>query len=203
MFITFEGVEGAGKSTQIQALAVRIKKHGPNVPLVVTREPGDGPFGPQIRSIVLEGPSSGEMDSRTELLLMLADRCQHVNRVIVPCLQQNGIVLCDRFMDSTIAYQGYGRELPLDTVTLADRFARGDLLPDKTFLIDIDPVIGLGRQTNRNRMEAESINFHTRVRSGFLAIAAAAQERVVILDGTHTVTELNDEIWNHFQSLIT
>ena len=199
MFITFEGVEGAGKSTQIQALALRIKKHFPNVPLVITREPGDGPLGPLIRSIVLEAPDTCEIDARTELLLMLADRCQHVNRVIVPCLLQHGIVLCDRFMDSTVAYQGYGRELPLDTVILTDRFARADLLPDKTFLIDIDPSIGLGRQSNRNRMEAESIDFHTRVRSGFLAIAEAAQERIVVLDGTHSVIELNNEIWNRFK----
>ena len=179
-FITFEGVEGAGKSTQIARLKETLEGRGYRVRL--TREPGGDRVSETVRELVL----GSEMGPRTELLLFLASRAQNVDSVIRPALLSGDIVMCDRFIDSSIAYQGYGRGLGRDAVAALNRFATGGLSPDLTILLDLDPKIGLARQQRHNRMEAESLPFHCKVREGFLLEAANDTSRFCVVDAeTH------------------
>ncbi len=175
-FITFEGPEGAGKSTLIHSLSKRIK-----IPFLMTREPGDGPAGPAIRNALLEG---GNLSPWAETFLFLADRQQHVEFVIRPALANGEAVFCDRFADSTLVYQGYGRGLPIDKLRELNVLATGGLVPDLTILLDIDPVIGLSRINSKDRLDREPIEFHQRVRQGFLIEAERDRERWRILDAT-------------------
>jgi dTMP kinase len=182
-FITFEGIEGSGKSSHAYTLGGRLRDAGHEV--VQTREPGGTPLGMALRGLLLgiETP----LTSTAELLLYCADRTQHVDQVIRPALAAGAFVVCDRFSDSTIAYQGHGRGLALDYVTQLDRLARGDLRPDLTFLLDCPVEVGLARAKARgpaDRFEREAVRFHERVRAGFQALAAADPARVVILDAT-------------------
>lgn len=196
MFITFEGPEGGGKSTQIRWLAERLRGQG--VGVVTTREPGGTAIGDQIRD-VLHDTANTAMSPTAELLLYSASRAQHVAEVIRPALAAGQVVLCDRFADSSIAYQGYGRGL--DRVTLAEltAIATGGLKPDLTLLLDLDVQQGLARLAGRgeamNRLDLEAVGFHERVRAGYHALAAAEPERWVILDAIQPVEVVAAGVW--------
>lgn len=172
-FIAFEGPEGGGKSTQIRAAAAALAARG--IPYLLTREPGGTAIGEQIRAILL-GAENRAMVARTEALLLLAARAQHVAEVLEPALARGETVLCDRFAGATFAYQGYGRGLPLDALQRLQTFAAGALVPDLTFLFDLPVEVGLARRHaagDTNRLDAAGLEFHRRVRDGYLALAAA------------------------------
>ncbi|HBA89980.1 MAG TPA: dTMP kinase [Geobacter sp.] len=192
-FITFEGVEGCGKTTQLRLLKERLESCGEKV--IATREPGGCPIADQMRAILLDAKNSA-ITPLAELLLYAAARAQHVNEVIVPALQRGETVLCDRFTDATVAYQGHGRGLDLTVIGELNRLATGALAPSLTVLIDCPVEIGLSRALARieatsgareERFELESVRFHERVREGYLALAAAFPERFVIVDGSGDV----------------
>lgn len=201
MFITFEGVEGAGKSTQIRLLAECLRATGREV--VVTREPGDGPLGPDLRRLVLQPPADTSINDRTELLIMLADRAQHVAHVIEPALARGAFVLCDRYIDSSAAYQGYGRGIDLVTIHTLNAFATNDLTPSRTILLDLDVEAGLARQADRNRMEMQSVAFHRKVRAGFLDLARQYPERFLVIDADGDVETVHARIRSALGPLVT
>ena len=196
LFVTFEGVEGAGKTTQIALLRDYLQQSGHDV--CVTREPGGDAVAETVRRLLLEQ----EMAPRAELLLFLAARAQNVDRVIRPHLAEGGTVLCDRYIDSSIAYQGCARGLGRDTVFHLNNFAINGLLPDLTILLDLPPEIGLARQKDRNRMEAEALDFHQRVREGFLLEAENSPERFCRLDATQDVPALHAAIRERVSALL-
>ena len=150
MFISFEGVEGAGKTTQIARLAARLRESG-RQDVLTTREPGDGPLGSELRRLALHPPMGMTVEPRAELLIMLADRAQHVGQIIRPHLETGGIVICDRYADSSIAYQGFGRGLNIGEIVTLNGFATGGLFADMTVLLDLDPAAGLARQKRAQR----------------------------------------------------
>ncbi len=195
MFITFEGVEGAGKTTQIRLLADRLRQSG-RTDILTTREPGDGPLGAELRRLALHPPHGILVAPRAELLIMLADRAQHVAVVIRPHLDSGGIVVCDRYADSSVAYQGYGRGLDVPEIVRLNTWATDGLLPDLTVLLDLDPAVGLARQNERNVMEAQSLAFHARVRAGFLALAEAAPVQWRVLDAARPIDAIHADIWD-------
>lgn len=162
MFITFEGTEGSGKSTALNAIADALERKGHTV--VCTREPGAGAFGRSIRELLLHGD---HLSPWAELFLFLADRAEHAAKVIRPALAQGAIVLCDRFGDSTVAYQGHARGLPIEKLRELNQFATDGLRPDLTLLFDLDPAIGLGRLSEKDRLDGEPLAFHEAVRTGF------------------------------------
>lgn len=185
VFITFEGGEGAGKTTVIQSLETALKQEGRDV--LSTREPGGSELGAKIRHLLLE-QRTPPICCRAELLLFLADRAEHVSAVLLPALEQGKIILCDRFTDSTYAYQGVARGLPSPLLAPLCAFASQDLTPDLTFYLDIDPEIGLSRvvkaRTAKDRIESETISFHQKLREAFSQIAKDHPQRVTTLDGT-------------------
>lgn len=195
MFITFEGPEGSGKSTQIQKLGAWLRERGREC--VVTKEPGGTPISDRIRAILLDSAATG-MDAMTELLLYAASRRQHVVEVIQPAVDRGETVLCDRYADATLAYQGYGRLIDLERLQTLNRWATGGLTPDVTLLFDIDEQAGLARAHARNsemtidesRFEGEDLRFHRRVREGYLALAKSAPERWIVIDAHGTVDEV-------------
>ncbi|HZR85062.1 MAG TPA: dTMP kinase [Candidatus Binatia bacterium] len=192
--VTVEGVEGAGKTTQSARLTDALRRDGLDV--VLTREPGGTELGRALRRMLLDETSAGPT-AETELLLYLADRAEHVRRLIVPALERGAIVVADRFSDSTVAYQSYGRGLPIDTVRAIDDFARGGVAPTLTFVLDLPPEEGLARARAvgpADRLEREAIEFHRRVREGFHAIARSAGGRIVVLDAARPIDELAREI---------
>jgi dTMP kinase len=195
LLITFEGIEGSGKSTHLRLLARALRDAGRDV--VETREPGGTALGQALRDVLL-APSSTPPEPLAELLLYCADRAQHAAEVIRPALAAGRIVLCDRFSDSTIAYQGYGRGLDLDTVRALDARARGGLEPDLTFLLDCSPTAGLARVHKRSgtgdRFEQEALAFHEAVRRGFHALAAAAPARYRVIDSTPPAAEVGERV---------
>ena len=186
-FITFEGIEGSGKSTQIALLAEALTARG--LPHLVTREPGGTPAGESVRALLLD--SSTRLGPAAELLLYAAARAEHLERVIRPALASGRLVLCDRYLDATRAYQGYGRGLPLAWIESLNALEPLRQAPDRTLLIDLDPTLGLERARGRNRkaaqdegrFEAEDLAFHRRVRDGYLALAQAEPERFRVVDG--------------------
>lgn len=193
MFITFEGIEGSGKSTQCLRLGSLLDKSRPGS-VLLTREPGGSWLGKELRSILLDPANTG-ICSYAELFLYLADRAQHFAEVIKPTLQAGRTVIVDRFVDSTLAYQGYGRGLDLETLKGLNDLAVQGSRPDLTVLIDLPAEIGLTRALSRNqeqkqsreeRFESEELAFHHRVRQGFLELAAKDQARFLILDGTQS-----------------
>ena len=185
-FITLEGPEGSGKSTQARLLAEALGNRGLKVKL--TREPGGDPISEEIRKILLKSPDHSVAD-RAELFLYLAARAQHTERVIRPSLEAGFTVVCARYIDSTVAYQGYGSGLDLELIHRMNAFATGGLVPDLTLLLDIDVETGLRRQNQWNRMERKAVEYHQRVRRGFLEEARLNPERIVVLD-TSRDTEL-------------
>ncbi|MGH7209562.1 MAG: dTMP kinase [Nitrospiraceae bacterium] len=189
VFITFEGIEGSGKTTQLAGAAKLLREEGYRV--IETREPGGTPFAERIREMLLDSPadspSAEPIAPECEASLILACRSQHVARVIKPALREGAVVLCDRFSDSTLAYQGYGRGLDLSVLRDLNRFATAGLTPDLTLLFDLPVPVGLGRrrrkETGQNRLDRESPRFHERVRRGFLDLAAQHPRRIRVLDG--------------------
>lgn len=194
LFITFEGVEGAGKTTQIARLAARLREAG-RQDVLTTREPGDGPLGAELRSLALHPPMGMVVEPRAELLIMLADRAQHVGQVIRPHLDGGGIVICDRYADSSVAYQGHGRGLDIGEIIHLNAYATGGLVSDLTVLLDLDPAVGLARQRERSVMEAQALPFHQRIRAGFLALAEAAPQRWLVLDSSRLPEAVHSDIW--------
>lgn len=187
-FVTFEGVEGCGKSTQLDRLLGELTSR--RITAVAVREPGGTQLGREVRSILLD-PSNAQMVPEAELLLYAASRAQLVRQVIQPALAHGHVVLSDRFADSTVAYQCHGRGLDRAAADSVNAIATGGLVPDVTFLLDVPAEVGLSRVRGElDRIERESMDFHERVRDGFLAIARAEPERVVVLDGTAERGEL-------------
>jgi len=178
-FIAFEGGEGAGKSTQEAMLATALGERGLTV--IRTREPGGTPAGERIREILLSPEFEG-LDPRAEALLFAAARGEHVARVIRPALERGDVVICDRYLDSSVAYQGYGRELGPRRVRDLSLWATGELVPDLTIVLDIDPEVGLSRFAQRDRLEAEPLRYHQEVRAAFLALAEAEPERYLVVN---------------------
>jgi dTMP kinase len=195
MFITFEGPEGAGKSTLIQALSGRLQQSGQAV--LVTREPGAGPVGSKIRAILLDGD---EVHPRAEMFLFLADRAQHIEMVVRPALARGEVVLCDRHADSTVVYQGYARGGDIETLRAWNAVATGGLVPELTLLVDIDPAVGLARQERADRLGSLPLEFHQRVREGFLAEARLAPNRFFVLDGSASAEDVAEAAWSQIQS---
>lgn len=195
MFITFEGPEGAGKSTQVRLLADHLRQQGQAV--VVTREPGGTPIGDQIRH-VLHSTDNTAMAPTAEMLLYAASRAQLVSEVIRPALAAGSIVLCDRYADSTMAYQGYGRGLDRDMLAALTEIATGGLAPDLTLFLDLDVERGLARRRNEgeemNRLDLEALDFHRRVRTGYQKLAAAEPGRWCRLDADQPAQAVQAEI---------
>ena len=191
MFITFEGGDGSGKSTQIQSVRDWFESRGREV--IVTREPGGTELGTEIRRLVQNGPE--DVDARTEALLYAADRAYHVATVIAPALERGAVVLGDRYIDSSLAYQGAARSLGVDEIASLSAWATRGLYPSLTFLLDLPPEVGARRRTDApDRMERESMDFHERVRHEYLRLADAEPERIVVIDAVGTVDEVFSEI---------
>lgn len=187
VFIVFEGGEGAGKSTQSELLATWLGDHGHSV--MRTREPGGTPAAEAIRAVLLDVANTG-LDDRAEALLFAAARGDHASRVIRPALERGDVVVCDRYLDSSVAYQGGGRDLGLDAVRELSLWATRGLLPDLTVLLDVDPAVGLARVERPDRLEAEPLEWHARVRQAFLDLAAGEPDRYLVLDGHGEVDQI-------------
>jgi dTMP kinase len=190
-FVTLEGPEGAGKTTQVKLLSKQLTKLG--VPHIVTRDPGGTPLGKQVRRILLTPGIN--VAPTTELLLYQADRAQHVAELIKPALEEGKLVLCDRFIDSSIAYQGYGRNIDIKLIKDLNELSTGGLKPVLTILFDIQSEDGLSRlhPGGHDRIEREALDFHTRVRKGYLALADLEPERWRILDAAKPLTTVQGE----------
>lgn len=194
MFITFEGIEGSGKSTQLQRVASFLRERGRTV--VTTKEPGGTKLADSIRAILLD--SGNVIDPIAEVLLFAASRRQNTVEVIRPATDRGDIVLCDRYTDSTLAYQGFGRLINLDQLRTLNGWATGDLNPDLTLVFDLSEEAGLSRAVRRNsaatadegRFEAEDLRFHRRVREGYLALATAEPRRYAVIDANGTIDEV-------------
>lgn len=191
VFITFEGAEGGGKSTNIRFVASHFKKKGRSVLLV--REPGSTRVSEAARKILLDNGNKG-MSKQAELLLYLSARAQLVQEKILPALKQGKVVISDRYEDSTFAYQGFGEGIPLQTIESISKFVRGSLKPNLTFILDVDPQVGLKRGGRHDRVEKKSDAFHTRVRKGFLTLAKSDKKRIVVLDAAKPIKEIQKEI---------
>jgi dTMP kinase len=205
LFLTFEGGEGCGKSTQIQRLARRLRGLGREV--VLTREPGGTEIGEQLRHLLQFSKAGHAMSAETELLLFAASRAQLVRELIRPALARGAIVLADRFLDSTTVYQGVARRLDPAEVAAINRFAVGDCHPDLTFLLDLDPAAAHARLAQRerppgapDRMENQPPDFHEAVRRGYLALAATEPARIHLLDATEPIDTIEARIWQIVQS---
>ncbi len=200
LFIAFEGGDGAGKTTQSRLTAIWLRDQGYEV--VTTNEPGATKIGMRLRAILLDRETAGLAD-RAEALLYAADRADHVDAVIAPALRRGAVVVSDRYIDSSLAYQGYGRNLDLPGLTDVNRWATGALLPDLTVLLDVPAEVGTNRLTApADRMESESRDFHTRVRKGFRALAAADPERYLVLDASRPQGELSREIQDRIREIL-
>lgn len=193
MFITFEGGDGAGKSTVIARVKESLEKSGKEV--VLTREPGGVPLGEEIRALLLESKTS--VSIMAELLLFLASRAQHVTEKIKPALEAGKVVLCDRFTDSTLAYQGYARGLGIETLLPLCKLATGGLDPHLTLYLDLDPSIGLARAKSFDRMEAEAREFHEKVRQGFLKLAEMYPLRIHKIDASKTQDDVFKQVMHY------
>lgn len=206
-FITFEGGEGCGKSTQIRLLAERLRAAGKEV--LLTREPGGTALAEKIRSLVRE-ESDDPPNSRAETLLFIASRAQVVENVIRPALASGTWVLCDRFADSTFAYQGYGRGLDLEELKRINSFATGGLEPDRTILLNVSPEVSAKRMrareaatnTDADRMEKAGDSFHARLKQGFLELAAAEPDRFAVIQADGSVEEVEEAVWNSIQPML-
>ena len=194
LFITLEGPEGAGKTTQLARLEARLRETGRRV--TVTREPGGTPLGMRVREVVLD--PALEMGPLSEFLLYSASRAQLVHDVLRPALERGDVVLCDRYFDSSLAYQGAGRGLPLPLLRGLTREVTGGLTPDLTLLLDLDPAVGLQRAALRgqpDRLEKADLAFHQRVRAGFLELAQAEAERFAVVDAAQSADAVAAQLW--------
>ena len=201
-FITFEGIEGCGKTTQIELLATFFQKI--HRPYLLTREPGGSPLGRRIREILLT-PHNGRIEPLAEYFLYAADRVQHLREVILPALRRGEVVLCDRYFDATMAYQGYGRGLDLKWLEAIHRWAMENVTPHLTYLLDLPVEVGLQRALTRmgqtalreDRFEREALDFHRRVREGYLSLARQDPQRFIVLDGMRDPLSLHQEVLAH------
>jgi dTMP kinase len=194
IFLSFEGPDGSGKSTQASMLAQALRDRG--VPVTLTREPGGTDLGEQVRSIILT-PGGAPMTPLVMALLLSAARAQHVTDVIIPALEIGNTVITDRFADSTVAYQGYGMGLDIDTVTMLASLATAGRVPDVTVYIDVPPEVGLGRAAVRgvlNRLDRENLQFHERVRNGYHMLANQQPDRWISVDGTASPDDVHAQI---------
>jgi dTMP kinase len=201
LFITIEGGEGAGKTTLINALAHKVQGVGYEV--IITREPGGIPIAEAIRAVILQIENTA-MDARTEALLYAAARRQHLVEKVIPALQKGAVVICDRFVDSSLAYQGYARGLGLEAVWEINRFATEGCMPDLTLYLDLDPEIGLQRieqngEREVNRLDLESLAFHRKVREGYKLVEARFAERIVTIDASSSPEQIIEEAWEHLK----
>jgi dTMP kinase len=194
MFITLEGPEGSGKTLQLPKLADYLRQSGFDV--VTTREPGGTSISEQIRT-VLHNLENKEMNPRTEILLFQASRAQLVEQVIRPHLEKGGVVVSDRYADSTLAYQGYGHQIDIEPLRVLVTFATGGLKPDLTILLDVDVEIGLRRKELKgewNRLDAYNLEFHKRVRQGYIQLVRAEPDRWEVIDASQSPTQVQNEI---------
>ncbi|GGG08207.1 thymidylate kinase [Paenibacillus albidus] len=196
LFITLEGGDGSGKTTVMGRVAAYLQNR--SMPYRITREPGGVEIAEKIRSIILD-PAHTAMDARTEALLYAAARSQHLAEVVEPALKEGLTVLCDRFIDSSLVYQGYARGLGMEEVYAINRFAVGTRMPDLTFYLDVDPEVGLSRiaaNQNRemNRLDMESLDFHQKVREGYQQVIHAYPDRIVVLDANRPVHMVEQDI---------
>lgn len=201
LFITFEGPDGSGKSTQIQKLSDYLKERG--ISHVKTREPGGTIISDKIRELLLS-PDYSEMANETEVLLYAASRAQHVREKIVPALKEGKVVLCDRFVDASIAYQAYGLKLDVDKIIEINRFATGGLAPHRSYLLDLSPEKARQRLLERNdldRIELKQTDYHERVRSAFFTIYNENPQRICMLNGEKGIEELFSKIMTDFDKL--
>ncbi len=204
LFITFEGIEGSGKSTQIELLKGYLEGRG--LPVTALREPGGTALGEQVRGILLNDADGRRIEPMAELYLYEACRAELVEEVIRPALSEGRTVICDRYVDSTVAYQGYGRGLDIDSVMAINKSAVAGVMPDITIVLDMEPAPGIERALTRieerklggasaeDRFEKEALDFHSRVRDGYLKIAEAEPERVRVVDGSGEIPSIHKEI---------
>lgn len=200
LLITFEGPEGSGKSTQLKLLAKQLENQGCGCNLLITREPGGTPIGEEIRHLLQHAATSHSMHPETELLLFAASRAQLVREVILPALNKNNIVLCDRFIDSTTVYQGAARNLPKKIVQTLNDFAANNLIPNLTILLDVPIEISLHRinsrkNTSLDRIEKETVEFYKHIREGYLALAKSFPQRFLVINGTQDEHTIAQHIW--------
>jgi len=196
MFITFEGIDGSGKTTQINLLSARLRERG--IDVLALREPGGNEISENIREVLLS--SKNEIGVRAELLLFVAARAQLVEKVIEPALDAGKLVICDRFIDSSVAYQGFGRGIDISDVRSCNKFATNNLVPNLTFFLDVPTTVGLGRTSARgenvpDRMESAGESFFDKARNGYLSIAESEPNRFIVLDGRAKPEEIHEEIW--------
>lgn len=206
LFLAFEGGDGAGKSTQLRLLHQALARGG--APVVITREPGGTDIGEKLRSLVLEH-GHGQIDERTEALMYAAARAAHVNQFILPHLRSGTHVVTDRFVDSSLAYQGIGRGLGIEQVAAVNRFATDGLVPDLTILLDISAadgrsrrIAGTGGVEESDRLESEPDAFHNRIRTAFADLAAKSPERYLVLDANQGIEQLQAQITAHLEDLL-
>jgi dTMP kinase len=210
MFITLEGIEGSGKTTQIRQIVDFLNQNGR--PCVVTREPGGTQIGKKIRSILLDSASCA-MDPRTELLLYMADRIQHLQELVYPAMREGKTVVCDRFFDATVVYQGYARGLDVEWIKTLHRIILNNIRPDLTLLLDLAPEIGLSRaweavhsgdrEPGETRFEQEAISFHRKVREGYLALSLAEPERFSVIDASQTPEKVQQDIMQVIKKVLS
>lgn len=204
-FIVFEGGEGTGKSTQIRLLEQYLhQKHSTEV--VLSWEPGGTPLGERLRSILLD-PASGKVSYKAEALLYAAARAEHVDKVIAPAIKRGAVVLCDRYIDASKAYQGWGRKLGLQSIHDLNDWATDGTFPDHVFLFDLDPAIGMQRVIKRqdgklDRLEQEKIDFHQNIRAAYLHIAKSSPNAYTVIDSTQSVEAIHEIIRSKVDSLI-
>lgn len=199
LFITFEGIDGCGKTTQIELLKESLEKKGYTV--LLTREPGAKGLGEKLRKILLN--YDGEVSSNCESFLFLADRAQHIDTIIKPAIDKGVIVLCDRHTDSTVAYQGYGRQLDLEQIYQLNKIATNGIIPDITFILDIDIDTSLQRiGKGRDRMENAGREFFERVRKGYIEISEKEPQRVKLLQGNSPIKDIQNKISDYVQGLL-
>jgi dTMP kinase len=208
-FITFEGIEGSGKTTQIRAMGDFLRRR--HISFLVTEEPGGTPLGRKIRKILLNR-GTFELSDKAELLLFSAARAQHVKDIIVPALKEGKVILCDRFSDATIAYQGFGRGFSLDFIRLLNEFSTNGIRPDLTIVLDLPVKIGVKRAMERifqkkeeepeDRFEREHLSFHEKIRKGYLSLAKHAPERFRIIDALKDIETVQKEVQFHVMEFI-
>ena len=197
MFITFEGADGCGKSTQLSMLKDNLVRNGYKV--LVTREPGAKGLGEKLRDILLN--YDGEVSNRCESFLFLADRAQHIDTIVKPAVEKGYIVLCDRHTDSTVAYQGYGRGLDIERINYLNDLATDGLKPDLTFVFDVDVETSMNRVgSHKDRMESAGIDFFNKVRHGYLEIAKREPDRVKVIDATLSIDEVFERVISIFKT---
>ena len=198
LFITFEGADGCGKTTQMKLLAEYLKQQGKDV--VLTREPGGKGLGEKVREILLN--YDGPVSDRCESFLFLADRAQNIDIIVNPAVEDGKIVLCDRHIDSTVAYQGYGRGLDIERINKLNDIATNGKKPDLTFVFDIDVETSMKRVgKEKDRMESAGIDFHNRVRKGYLELAKQEPQRIKVLDATKSIEEIHKNVVEIFENI--